>query len=81
MLGSLCIFTAFDTLEDRPRGARNDFSWSQAVATNRMIHSGFQPAPYRVLRKCPAEAASACRNCPEIPDAIVSNTRYLHRKP
>lgn len=79
--GSLHIFTAFDILGGRPRGTRNDFSWRWAVATNRMIHSGFQLAPYGVLRKCPSGAGSVWRNCPEIPDAIIWNTYYLHRKP
>lgn len=71
VLGSLHIFTAFDTLGDWPRGARNNFSWRWSVATNRMIHSGFQLAPYRVSRKCPSGAGSVWRNCPEIPDAII----------
>lgn len=56
-LGSLCNFTAFDTVGDKPRGARNGFSWRGAVATNTMIHSGFQPAPYSISRKCHQQQA------------------------
>lgn len=59
----------------------NDFSCRWAVATKTMIHSGFQPVLYCILRKCSSEASSFWRNCPETPDPIIWNTYYLHRKP
>lgn len=75
------VCTAFDILRDRPRGTMNCFSCRWAVATKTMIHSGFQPVLYYILRKCSSEAGSVWRNCPETTDPVIWNTYYLHRKP